>query len=152
MAGSGIFLARHTWPYETWNQVGQLCLGLQAQLMYKIFPHLFLKNAICRFEDTLKSSCYSGQLPWFMGMKAASILSEVWKSDFTEVKTNGSPQGGKLLYFWSFWKGSCSTWKLLKRLLVYGEAQGSQLWASAWVALYQLINWLSFLSRKKRRY
>lgn len=34
-----------------------------------------------------------------MGMKAASILSEVWKSDFTEVKTNGSPQGGKLLYF-----------------------------------------------------
>lgn len=33
-----------------------------------------------------------------MGMKAASMLSEVWRSDFTEVKTNDSPQGGKLLY------------------------------------------------------
>lgn len=32
-------------------------------------------------------------------MKAASILSEVRRSDFIEVKTNGSPQGGKLLYF-----------------------------------------------------
>lgn len=53
MFGSGIFLARHIPPYETWNQVGQLCLGLQAQLMLAIFPHLFLKNAICGLKDTL---------------------------------------------------------------------------------------------------
>lgn len=52
MFGSGIFLARHTRPYETWNQVGQLCLGLQAQLMFAIFPHL-VKNAICGLKDTL---------------------------------------------------------------------------------------------------
>lgn len=41
MFGSGIFLARHTQPYETWNQVGQLYLGLQAQLMFAVFPHIF---------------------------------------------------------------------------------------------------------------
>lgn len=33
-----------------------------------------------------------------VGVKAASILFEVWKRDFIEVKTNGSPQGGKLFY------------------------------------------------------
>lgn len=53
MFGSGIFLARHTQTCETWNQVGHLCLGLQAQLMFAIFPRLFLKNAICRLKDTL---------------------------------------------------------------------------------------------------
>lgn len=53
MFGSGIFLATHTRSYETWNQVEQLCLGLQAQLMFAILPHLFLKNSICRLKDTL---------------------------------------------------------------------------------------------------
>lgn len=42
-----------------------------------------------------------------MGMKAASTLSEVWKSDFTEVKTNDSPQGGKLFYFEASEKAAC---------------------------------------------
>jgi len=40
-------------------------------------------------------------------VKAASILSKVWKSDFIEVKTNGSPRGGKLFYSEASEKAAC---------------------------------------------
>lgn len=42
-----------------------------------------------------------------VGVKAASILSEVWRSDFTEVKTDGSPQGEKLFYFEDSEEAAC---------------------------------------------
>lgn len=70
--------------------------------MLGILFHPFLKNAIWRLLDTLNFIILliqDSQLGLSVGVKSVSILSEVWKSDFTEVKTNCSRQGGKLFYF-----------------------------------------------------
>lgn len=51
----------------------------------------FLKSGIWRLQDTLNViSWLLRRAVLSVGVKAASILSELQRSDFTEVKTNGS--------------------------------------------------------------
>lgn len=152
MFGSGIFLARHTRSYESWNQVGQLCLGLQAQLMFAIFPHLFLRNAICGLKDTLNFIILLSQDSW-LGLWA-------WRQPGSCPRC-GKVTSQKLKPMVALRVESCSILKLLKRQLFYFEASGKAcLWRGTRKSALDLslngplsiINWLSFLSRKQTRY